>query len=212
MKKIACICGAAMLLSGCFTTTSTVKAPKQMEGVVKSLRQEVSDCFKAKGFTDKAISCKVQVTLQAEDAGEWRGIPLFRIEGGTVAGVTYGPCGGSSSIKIGKRADGYWDVNIVKHELCHAEDFCLICDPAEHPIRYRACCPHWPYLGSTAMKMGEVNVEIHEEMYCFVARISDTEYVTAMVPNDKMDTFSTMDVGWYKKVADWMKKEIRVAE
>lgn len=205
MRKMVFV-AVCVAMSGCVTSTPTVKAPKDMVGTVTAIRQEVSDCFKANRFTDQDIRCKVQVSLKSADAGDWKGIPLFNSDGVVVGGITWGMCGGNSAMQIGQRADGFWSDAVLRHELCHSEDFCLICDPDGHPLRYRSCCPHWPYLGSQAMAVGEVTADVHEGMFCFMARVSSNEYVTAMVPESGIGTARVMDIEWYRKVADRMRK------
>ena len=179
MKK-ASLFLMSILICGCHSSKpNQVSAPADITPHVYALRQEIADCFRSHGIPATGPKCYVSVALKEQDAGQWKGVPLFYVNGEVVGGICYGRCHGSSSIYIGRRPDGYWDRDTLWHELGHAEDFCSLCRGG-HPPEYDPCLPHWPYLGSGSIRSGVVTVATTEEGWvCVTGILADGTFITA---------------------------------
>jgi len=143
---------------GCNKTASLkINASNDIKPSIYQAISDVDNCFKANNIPSCDLKKGGTLTVIKKPFEKMvNGYPCFKYGGQWVAGLAEGYCGSKScKITVGIDKNGKWNINVLKHEICHFFDFkCNKCIGGNdgHPPIYVSCCPSWRGKSKTIIK------------------------------------------------------------
>lgn len=170
MNKKTLLLGYSVLFiffMGCKNDELQINAPDHMKSVIHQSIKDIYNCFKANNIPTCDLEKYGTLTVKLKPAEKIiNGYPCFKHNGHYVAGIAASSCGSKSCMITLGSDNGNWNINVLKHELCHYFDFkCNNCIGKPHDPIYKPCCPSWSGADTLSIQTISENNEIIDIIY-----------------------------------------------